>query len=199
MTQESISSMSTRWAALTAGLVFILAAILIVLFLTLGEPFGTLNDLANGIAGMLCGLLAWMLFTQHPLKPPLLGQLTVALAFIGALLVVTGTVLVVLRITGAVLAGWYTAVGNALIGIWLAVFSYSVLPTSALPRNLCVLGRVTGILMAVGLVALPAIVARTDSMESMAWYLNLAFLGVVGAYILFPVWAIWLGRNILQR
>ena len=198
MTSNSFSSATTGWVALIAGLVCVLAIILIALFFTLGQPFGTLNDLANGLAGILCGLLAWVLYAQHPSRSALPGQFALMLALIGVLLVLAGTVLVVSNVMGAVQAGWYTASGNALIGVWLAAFGYSALRTALLPANLSLFGTVVGLLMAVGLVAFAGIVAGTDTMTNLPWYLNLAFVGVLGTYVLFPVWAIWLGRHLLR-
>jgi hypothetical protein len=199
MTESTVSSATTGWIAVAAGIACVLAVILIVLFFTLGEPFGTLNDLTNGLAGILCGLLAWVLYTHFPSKSPLLSQLSVVLAVIGALIAVAGTVLVVFNITGWVLAGFYTAVGNALIGIWLAAFGYAVQRTVSLPGQLFTFGTIAGLLMAVGIVAVAGIIARVDSMESLPWYLNLGYLGFFGTYILFPVWAIWLGHSLLKR
>jgi hypothetical protein len=33
----------------------------------------------------------------------------------------------------------------------------------------------------------------------MPWYLYVAFLGWLGTYIMYPVWTIWLGRNLLLK
>lgn len=199
MLRNSIPSSSTGGVAVATGIVLILAIVLILLFFTLGEPFGTLNDLANGLAGILCGLLAWMLFAQHPAKSSLLSELALALAVIGAGVVVVGTVLVVFKVTGWVLAAWYTAVGNALIGIWLAAFSYSAGRSLILPGSLPAFGLITGLLMVTGFFAVPGILARIDSMASLPWYLNLSYVEYLGTYILFPAWAIWLGRTLLVK
>jgi hypothetical protein len=199
VTQGGFASTTTGWVALTAGLACVLAVVLIALFFTLGEPFGTLNDVANGLAGTLCGLLAWLLYAQHPPKSPLAGRLALILAVVGALAVIAGSVLVISKFTGAVQAGWYTAVGNASLGLWLTAFSYSAPRTTILTARLSTLGIIVGISMAVGIIALPALIAGMDTMGSLPWYLNLAFVGVLGTYILFPVWAVWLGRNILTR
>ncbi len=147
----------------------------------------------------MCGLLAWILHTHYPSESPLLSELTLVLALIGALIVVAGTVLVVFKFTGWVLAGFYTAVGNASIGIWLVAFVYAVQRTGMLSGHFLTFGTIAGLLMAVGIVSVVGIIARVDSMESLPWYLNLGYLGFLGTYILFPIWAIWLGRNLLTR
>jgi len=42
------------------------------------------------------------------------------------------------------------------------------------------------------------IIAGIDSMD-MPWYLYIAFFGYLGTYILYPIWTIWLGRNLLLK
>ena len=199
MLRYQSSPATTGIVAVATGIVVILAIVLVVLFFARGGPFGTFNDICNGLAGVLSGLLAWLLFMQFPARSPSAGLLAFALAVVGAGLVVVGTDLVIFRITGWVLAGWYTAAGNALIGVWLALFCYSRQSSTTLPVGLGTFGLITGLLMAAGLFAIPGIIARIDSMASLPWFLIVSYLGFLGAYILFPVWAIWLGRTLLVK
>jgi len=186
-----------RVAYATGGTI-ILAAILLAIFFTVGEPFGTLNDIFNGISGILCSVLAWMLYSQHHTKSLLMSQIALTLAVIGAFVVVLGTILVVFKITGWVLAGWYTTAGYALIGIWLAMFCYSMLNNTALPHQLTMFGLITGLVMAVGLVALLGILNKVDTMEALPVYLNISYVGYLGD-ILFPIWSIWLARALAAK
>jgi hypothetical protein len=126
MTTSNFSSSVVGWMAIAMGIAVILAVIFIILFFSVGQSFGTLNDIFNGVAGILSGMLAWMSYTEHHSKSPLLSQFALILALVGAVVVVIGSVLVVSEITGWVLAGWYTTTGNALIGLWLVAFSYSL-------------------------------------------------------------------------
>lgn len=199
MRHPPLSPATTAAVSFATALVCILAIILIVLFFLRGGLFGTLNDIANALVGLGSGFLAWMLFTQFPPGSRVLGLLAFAVAVLGAGVVVLGTELVIFHITSWVLAGWYTAVGNALIGIWLAAFSYFAQREMTLPGGLASFGLVTGLLMAVGFIALLGILLRTDSMASMPWILNLSYVGFFGTYILFPIWAIWLGGNLLTK
>ena len=190
---------STGWVALATAIATLLATILIFLFYTAGGPFGTLNDIFNGVAGILSGVLAWMLSSQFRTGSSILQRVALIVAGIGALVVAIGSILIIFDITGWVLAGWYTAVGNALIGIWLVAFSTSMRWSNLLPRSLSTFGSIVGAIMAVGIIAIPGILMGTDSTDSTPGYMNLAYLGYIGTYFLYPAWAIWLGRTLLSR
>lgn len=178
-------------------------AILAVIFLTLmaavNPSFGKVNDVFNGMIGISSAVLAWMLFAEHHAKSPLMSQIALALAVSGAIFTIVGSVLIIYGFTDFVLAGWYSGIGNALIGLWLAAFCYSLLRGDALPHNLVIFGIIVGAFMAVGLLGIPGIFAGIDSMESMPWYLYIAFFGWLGTYILYPILTIWLGRILLLK
>jgi hypothetical protein len=57
------------------------------------------------------------------------------------------------------------------------------------------MGIWAGGLMAIGLIVLPAIVDRVDDFQSAPVYVWIGFVGWLGIFILYPVWAIWFGRG----
>ncbi|NOH01431.1 MAG: hypothetical protein HND47_05365 [Chloroflexi bacterium] len=199
MTTGNLSFAAIGRMAIASGIISILAIALLILFFTVGQPFGTLNDIFNGIAGIAILILAWMLYAEHHAKSPLLSQIALMIAIVGAIVVVIGSILVIFQITGWVLAGSYTGAGNALIGLWLAAFCYSMQRSDTLPHNLIVFGLVVGACMAFGLILIPGILARIDNMESPPWYLYIGYVGFLGTSILYPIWAIWLGRVLMSR
>ena len=199
MITSNFSIHAIGWMAIVTGVSVILAVVSITLMSTVNNSFGIANDVFNGIIGISSAVLAWMLYAEFHTKSPLMSQITLALAVVGAVFTVVGSVLVIKGLTGYVLAGWYSAIGFALIGLWLVAFCYSMQPGDTLPHNLLVLGLVAGAFMAVGLIGIPGIIAGIDSMESMPWYLYVAFFGWLGTYILYPIWAIWLGRYLLIK
>jgi hypothetical protein len=186
------------WAAIATGISAILAVVFITLMYTVSMSFGTVNDVFNGILGITSGILAWMLYPQHHARSPLMSQIALALAVVGVIFTLVGSVLIIFDFTGFVLAGWYTALGNALIGLWLAAFCYSTRRErgDTLPQNLVRFGIVVGAIMGIGLLGIQGILAGVDSMESLPWYLLAGFFGFLGTYILYPIWTIWLGRRI---
>jgi hypothetical protein len=199
MTTSNFSTTATGWIAIATGVTAILAFIFLILMYTVNPFFGSVNDVFNSLIGISSVVFAWMLYAEQHAKSPLLSQIALALALVGALFTIIGSILIIFGFTGFVLAGWYSSIGYALIGFWLAAFCYTFLPAGALPHNLVIFGVVVGAFMAIGLLGIPGIFAGIDSMESMPWYLYVAFFGWLGTYILYPIWTIWLGRTLLLK
>jgi hypothetical protein len=199
MTTSNISIATTGWIAIATGVSAILAAIFLTLMFTVNQSFGKLNDIFNSVIGISSVVLAWMLYAEHHAKSPLMSQIALALAVVGAIFIIIGSILIIFGFTDFVLAGWYSSIGYALIGLWLAVFCYSLLPGDTFPHNLVIFGIVVGAFMAIGLLGILGIFAGIDSMESIPWYLYVAFFGWFGTYILYPIWMIWLGRDLLLK
>ena len=199
MTTNNFSPSTIGWVAIATGVSVILAVILLILMYTVNMFFGKVNDVFNSIIGISSAVLAWMLYAKQHAKSPSMSHIALALAIIGAIISIVGSVLIIYDFTGFLLAGWYSGFGNALIGLWLVAFCYSMQRTDALPHNLIMFGLVVGVFMALGLLGIPGIFAKVDGMESMPWYLYIAFFGWLGTYILYPVWTIWLGRNLLSK
>jgi hypothetical protein len=199
MTNNNFSTAAIGWIAIGTGVAAILAVIFLALMAVVNSSFGKVNDVFNSIIGISSALLAWMLYAEFHARSPLMSQFALALAVVGAILTIVGSVLIIYGFTGFVLAGWFTGIGYALIGFWLVAFCYSLLRVDILPHNLVIFGIVVGAFMAVGLIGIPGIFAKIDSMESMPWYLYLAFFGYLGTYILYPIWTIWLGRILLLK
>jgi hypothetical protein len=199
MTTNNFSTATIGWVAIVTGVSAILAVIFLTLMATVNMSFGKVNDVFNGIIGISSAILAWMLYAEQHAKSPMTSQIALALAVVGAIFTIVGSVLIIHGFTDFVLAGWYTGVGNALIGLWLLVFCSSMQGADALPHNLILFGLVAGVFMAIGLIGIPGIFAGIDSMESMPWYLYIAFFGYLGTYILYPIWTIWLGRYLLLK
>jgi hypothetical protein len=199
MTTNNFSTATIGWIAIATGISAILALIFLTLMYTVNQSFGRVNDVFNSVIGISSVVLAWMLYAEHHAKSPLMSQFALVLAVVGAIFTIIGSILIIFGFTDFVLAGWYSGIGYALIGLWLAAFCNSLLSSDALPHNLVIFGIVVGAFMAIGLVGTPGIFAGIDSMETMPWYLYVAFFGWLGTYILYPIWTIWLGRNLLLK
>lgn len=199
MVTGNFSTETIGWIAIITGVSVILAAIFLTLMYMGKQSFGRANDVFNSVIGISSLVLAWLLYAEHHAQSPLMSQIALGLAVLGAIFTIIGSILIIFGFTDFVLAGWYSGIGYALIGGWLAAFCYGLLNGDALPHNLILFGVVVGAFMAVGLLGIPGIITGIDSMESMPWYLCVAFLGWFGTYILYPVWTIWLGRYLLLK
>jgi hypothetical protein len=198
MTTNNYSTSTIGWVALGTGIAIIIAVLTLILMFTVGMFFGAVNDVFNGIFGISSAVLAWML-TEHRAKSPWISHIALALAIIGAIVSIIGSVLILSDFTGFLLAGLYSCLGNALIGLWLMAFCYSMQRSDPLPHGLILFGFVVGAFTTLGLIGIPGILAKTDDMASMPWYLYVALFGWLGTYVLYPIWIIWLGRNLLSR
>ncbi|MBN1449795.1 MAG: hypothetical protein JW963_02180 [Anaerolineales bacterium] len=199
MITNNFSPSVVGWTAIATGVVAILAVVFLTLMATVNQSFGKVNDVFNALIGILSVILAWVLYAEHHSKSPLMSQIAFVLTLVGAIFTIVGSILIMYGYTDFVLAGWYTGIGNALIGLWLAAFCYSMLSGDTLPHKLVIFGIVVGAFMAIGLIGISGISAGIDSMESMPWYLYIAFFGYFGTYILYPIWTIWLGQILLPK
>ena len=199
MKTNNFSSSIIGWVALGTGIAIIIAVLALVLMFTVGMFFGTANDVFNGIFGITSAVLAWMLYAEHTTESPLISRSALAFAILGATVSIVGSVLILFDFTGFLLAGLYSCLGNALIGLWLVAFSSTMQRSDTLPRSLISFGCGVGGVMALGLIGIPGILAGIDDMTFLPWYLYLALFGWLGTYILYPIWTIWLGRNLLTK
>jgi hypothetical protein len=176
-----------RQAALAVAVADLLAVACLIVFAIFGGPFGTLNDVANAAVGILSAVLAWQFFLIAPSNK--YGRFGLACAALGGVMMTTGSGLVIFEVTGWFLAGLVSAVGGALIGLWLlATNRIGSFPPGQV--GVVRLGVATGGIMALGLLAIPAVLGGVDDWESAAWYVTLAQANWLGTYLLYPIWCL---------
>ncbi|WP_350276606.1 hypothetical protein [Kribbella sp. HUAS MG21] len=149
----------------------------LIVFYAVGDPFGLINDVGNALLGLLSLALAWLVSGRHIL---------VGVAAVGAALTVVGTVLVVSGITGFFLAGLWSSLGFALIGLWLLGAGRSPARPS---------GLVAGGVMLLGLLGVPGILMGLDDMDNAPVWAFVAGVSWAGTYLLFPAWSLRLARR----
>lgn len=200
MTTSNLSTVPTGWVAIATGVVGALALALLILLFTVGEPFGTLNDICIAVTAILSAVLAWMLYSQYQPLLSVWSRVALVLAVVGALVVTIGSVMVISGTTGWYLAGLYMAAGNALIGVWLVGLNYSALQSNLWSRGLAIYGIVAGAVMLLGLAVIPGMVARMDAWDAAPWYVNyIGQMGALGYLVLYPLWCILFGRFLLAK
>jgi uncharacterized membrane protein YeaQ/YmgE (transglycosylase-associated protein family) len=152
-------------------------------------PFGTLNDIANGIVGVLSALLAMQMYVRR--EPDRL-RVAPAASILGAAIMIIGSVLVIFEVTGWYLAGLVSSFGSAFIGLWLFVVNRWTGGLLDLPVSTRLLGRATGAVMMLGFLAFPGILAGLDDWAAAPWYVSGSQLSWLGTYLLFPIWCVLL-------
>ena len=109
----------TGWVSIVAGVTGLLGLVFIILFFGAGQPFGSLNDICIGLAGILSAVLAGLLFAEQRSRAAIPGFAGLIVAIAGALVVALGSLLVLSGARVYFLAGLYMAAGNGLIGVWI--------------------------------------------------------------------------------
>lgn len=182
--------MSVAWLAGALSIVIVAAVLSLALLFVAGEPFGTINDVANALIGVLAAVLA-----IAALRAFGGSGLWTAVAVVGAAVAIIGSWLVVSGTTGFMLAGFVSAVGFSLIGAWLIAACRATPLGLALPGGTDALGVVTGVAMTAGIIGLGGVLMRIDSYEATPPWLWIYAVGWIGTYILLPAWAFMVARS----
>jgi len=200
MFTNDFSAVTIGWVAIAAGIAGLLGLAFIILFFSVGQPFGTLNDICIGLTAILSVVLVWMLYPGHHAQFPLLSKVAFVIAMFGAILVLVGTALAISGVKGWFLSGLYMAAGNAMIGLWLLGLNYSALQDNSLPQSLVVFGLISGVILALGLVTIPGIFRGIDSQEyELTTFNYIWWASSLGYLALYPTWCILLGRILLLK
>jgi hypothetical protein len=200
MITNTFSSITIGRIALATGIAGLLGLIFILLFFTIGQPFGTLNDICIGLTAILSVVLVWMLYSGHHAQSPLLSNIALVIALLGALVVLVGSALSIFGVTGWFLSGLYMAAGNAMIGLWLLALNYSALRGNSFPHSLVIFGIISGVILVLGLVTIPGIFRGVDTQEyELTIYNYIWWASSLGYLILYPIWCVLLGRFLLIK
>ncbi len=161
------------------GVAAIASVVALAVFFVIRGPFGTVNDLLNAVLAVLSAVLAWRLSGLGPLT---------YIAFVGAVIALVGSALVISETTGFFLAGLVSSLGFSLIGLWLLAYAWSM--GDGVLRWL---GLAAGALMTLGVLVIPGIVMRLDDMDKAPAWIWVGFVSWLGIYVAYPAWAIWSG------
>jgi hypothetical protein len=200
MLANNYFSVSIGWLAIVTGVVGLLGFVFIILFFSVGQPFGTLNDYCIGFTAILSLVLVWMLYPGYHAQFPFLSKVAIVIATMGAILVLVGSLLAITGTKGWFLSGLYMAAGNAMIGLWLLVLSYSALRDNSFPQSLAIFGLISAVILALGLVAIPGIFRGIDSKEyEFTLFNSIWWTSSLGYLALLPTWSVFLGRFLLRQ
>ena len=183
------------WAAIfsAATTVLMVAAAILTESLHLGNTFAVLVMASMALMAAVALGLHLILRSQRP-------GLSLAAAAIGILGMVLTVLVHALKIAGSLTVEQFNALGEGIgpdaIGLWLLVANYLALRAGRLPRVLTVVGLVAGAgYLASGLGALiggPR--TLTEGPQN-----ALSSIGPLGIFLVYPVWAAWLGAWLLRH
>jgi hypothetical protein len=195
MSIGTVHRTGVRQLALDVAVVALFAVASLVAFFIIGGPFGFLNDLANAAIGVLSAMLAWR---SLPAAAPISERLAATAAFVGAVIMIIGSVLIISDITGWYLAGLVSSLGAAFIGAWLVVSNRGTPTPRSLPTGIRRLGTVAGIVMLLGVCGVPGLLTGIDDPAAAPWLVFPAQANWLGTYLLYPVWCLRLATKLHQ-
>jgi hypothetical protein len=199
MAVSTFPSRPIGWLAIAIGALTILGIVTLSLFFVVGGAFGLLNDVCNGVEATLSAVLASALYPLYRAQSARLSGFTLFAAWVGALIAVVGSALIIFGFTGWYLSGLYTMFGYALFGVWLFGLNYAMLQSFLGPRRLAQLGLLTAVCMAIGFLAGLGMLGGLDDADTAPWFVNLGLLGSLGWMFLYPCWCLWLGRLLVAK
>ena len=187
------------WTAIAAGVMGFAALCLAILNFIFGRRFAGPDDIVVGLTALLTAALGMLTFPQLHGYDAQLATTAFALALLGGFMAAFGSMLAATRATSWFLTQLYVAAGYALVGLWLLMFNRIAGSVGAISNTTEIIGTWAGAVMALGLAAVPGILAGSETEKAAPWLTRtLGRAGNLGSLFLFPLWCIMLGRALLR-
>lgn len=166
----------------------IIGAVTLVIFFSVGDPFGKINDVSSVVIAVT-GIP--VLLTLHKLHSDVSKGLSLIALVVGVVALLIAGVVQVVFVLGLIQLEQTSAAPYAfsVFGIAIAIFGYLGWVGKSFPRGLTVWGMAAGIGYA--LVGIGFILGGPNHL--------LTYIGGAASVIGYPTWAIWLGRQLLSR
>jgi len=177
----------TPWFAILSASSWLIALIAISLFFAIGQPWGTINDVASFVQWAAAIPLVIVIYQSQRAHAPI-AQF-VALLGLAALTVACAlTVLLIAQVLTFQQQGTPTAIAGGVFGVWLVAAAASWLGPSPLPWPLLALMAVAGAGTVAGIVGFVGF-------GSSHW---LTYAGGTVGGLAYPAWGYWLGILLLR-
>jgi hypothetical protein len=174
------------WSAILSAIATLIGAVTLVIFFSIGDPYGKINDVTSVVIGLTAILILFALHQTHRASAPTVSLIAFLL---GAAAMLIGAVLqALLVITGTVFGDIVTFVFGV-YGASLVTFGWLAYSSGTLPRGLACMGIAAGI----GYVLVTAgfILGGPNHL--------LTYIGGALSVVAYPIWAIWIGRIWLRN
>ena len=173
------------WSAFVSAAATVLGAVTLVIFFSVGGPFGIMNDISSVIIGLTGIIILFALYQLHRSVAPVIS---LAAFIIGSLAMLTASILQTLLVAIRMDFGEITTYAFGVFGASLMIYGHLVLVNATLPRALGWWGIVAG--LGYVLVVTGFVVSGPNH--------PLNYIGGLASVIAYPTWAIWLGRVLLK-
>ena len=177
----------TPWFAILSASAWLIAVITISLFFAIGQPWGTINDLASFVQWAAAIPLVIVINQSQRAHVPI--ALFVAALGLAALVVACGlTVLLLAHVLTFQQQGMPTAIAGGVFGLWLVLKAALWFGGSPLP------GPVPALMALAGIGTVGVIVGFV-AFGSNHW---LTYVGGAVGGLAYPAWGYWLGILLLR-
>ncbi len=176
------------WSAYLSAVATIIGFVTLIVFFSVGEPFGTINDISSVILALSLLPLALALYLLQRSGAPSLSLTALIIGICAMLAASILQILLVLRIVKLELTLVAVPAAFGGVGGWLLLNSYLALASRTLPSGLAWVGMVAGV--GYILVILGFLLGGQQH--------PLTAVGGLTAVLSYPIWAIWIGGLLLS-
>ena len=174
------------WSAILSAIATIVGAVTLVIFFSVGDPYGKINDASSVIIGLTAIVILFTLYQIHRASAPTVSLIAFAIGAVAMLIAAGLQALLVLSGTnfGTIVTVMFGVFGSSLLTLnWLANSNRT------LPRALAWTGIAAGL----------GYVLVTAGFLLGGPYNMLTYIGGAFSVIAYPVWGFWLGRIWLRN
>jgi hypothetical protein len=176
------------WSAFVSAVATILGLVTLIIFFTLGEPWGTLNDITSVILALSIIPVSLMLHRLHRRDAPTISLAALVIGVIAILVAAVFQMLLIIKVITYAQTAVVVPAAFGLFGASLMVFGSLGRTNMSLPRRLTLLSIVAG---AGYVLTIAGIILGGQEHP-------LTAIGGLTAVICYPIWAIWFGRIVLS-
>jgi len=194
------------WSAIIGGGIAVVGFISLLLLFTVGEPFGTINDVLAIPSGLLLLPLVVGLYRLLAAEYPLPSLVALLVGIAGFLTTMAGSILLLTNRIDFQLSLLPGIGGFGLVGLWVLIHSLLALRSGALPRSVAWAGILLAITPSLALLAVFRLESVANGLSGMAgqaggFQMSLPIMAVflLGfvSYAGLPVWFILVGHLFL--
>ncbi|SRR5258708_15612738 len=175
------------WSALVSAVATILGLVTLLMFYTLGQPWGTINDITSVVLALSILPVLLALHRLHRREAPTVDPAAFVIGVLAMSIAGVFQTLLIMRIIAYAQTAVVVPAAFGLFGASLMVYGYLARANGSLPRRLGLLGILAG---AGYVVVIAGIILGGQDHP-------LTTVGGLTAVICYPIWAIWFGRLLL--
>ncbi len=176
------------WCAYLSAAATIIGFVTLLLFFSVGQPFGTINDVSSIIIALTILPVLFVLHKLHRAFAPVVSLWALIIGIVSALIAALLQTLFVFKVIPGDLSGKIVTVAFGVFGIALVLFNYLVYSSTSFSPKFAIWGIVAGAGYAV--VALGFLLGGQDH--------PLTYVGGLAAIVAYPVWVLWFGKLLLS-